>query len=58
MPWPFSYPAGFITLPTDTDTLVRNCTGFHFNSPIFLIACAANLGVEMLMKISGLALLI
>src|SRR5882762_11479372 len=58
MPWPFSYPAGFITLPTDTDTLVRKWTGFHFSSPIFLIAWAANFGVEMLTKMSGLAPLI
>src|SRR3954471_449612 len=57
MPWPFSYPAGFITLPTDTDTLVRNWIGFHLSSPAFLMDCAANFGVEMLMRMSGLAAL-
>ena len=57
MPWPFSYPAGFITLPTDTETLVRKWIGFHFNSASFLIACAANFGVEMLTKMSGFAVL-
>src|SRR3954453_5992724 len=56
--WPFSNPAGFITLPTDTDTLVRKWIGFHLSSPAFLMDCAANFGVEMLMRISGLAALI
>src|ERR1700732_5044 len=56
--WPFSYPAGFMTLPTDTETLVRKWIGFHFSSPIFLIACAANFGVVMWTKMSGLAVLI
>src|SRR6266851_767367 len=58
MSWPFSYPAGFMTLPTDTDTLVRKWTGCQLNSPIFLIAWAANFGVAMLTKMSGLAPLI
>ena len=51
-------PAGLMTEDTETETLVRNWTGVHFISPIFLIACAANFGVAMLMKMSGLAPLI
>jgi len=45
MPCPFSYrPALPITLPTDTETLVRKWIGFHFSSPRFLIDWAANFG--------------
>ena len=53
MPCAFSKPAGFITLPTEAETLLRKCSGFHSISAIFLIACAANFGVVMLMKTSA-----
>ena len=58
MPWSFSYPAGFMTPPIEPETLVRKWTGCQFSSPIFLIAWAANFGVAMLTKMSGLAPLI
>ncbi len=54
MPCAFSKPAGFITLPIETDTLLRKCNGFHSISTIFLIACAANFGVVTLKKTSAL----
>ncbi len=53
MSWPFSKPAGFITLPTEADTLLRKCTGFQPISAFFLIACAANFGVVMLTNTSA-----
>ena len=53
MPCEFSKPAGSITPPTDAETLERMCTGFQSISAAFLIACAANFGVVMLMKTSA-----
>ena len=53
MPCEFSKPAGLITPPTEAETLATMCSGFHPISAIFLIACAANFGVEMLMKTSA-----
>ena len=47
-----------MTPPIETETLVRKCTGCQSSSPIFLIACAANFGVAMFMKMSTLAPLI
>src|ERR1019366_6566171 len=53
MPCPFSYPAGFMTVPVEAPTLLRMNSGFHPNSATFLIDWAANLGVVMLTKISA-----
>ena len=53
MSWAFSKPAGLITLPIEPETLLRKCTGFQPTSAFFLIACAANFGVVMLMKTSA-----
>jgi hypothetical protein len=53
MPCEFSKPAGLMTLPTEAETLATMCSGFHSISASFLIACAANLGVVMLMKVSA-----
>ena len=53
MPCAFSIPAGLITLPTEAETLFDDCSGFHSISATFLIACAANFGVEMLMNTSA-----
>ena len=53
MSWPFSKPAGFITVPTEAETLLRKCCGFQPISAFFLIACAANFGVVMFMKTSA-----
>ena len=53
MPCEFSKPAGLITLPTEAETLETICSGFHSISASFLIACAANFGVGMLMKTSA-----
>jgi hypothetical protein len=53
-----SRPATLIVDEVDADALPRNCMGFHPSSEIFLIACAANLGVERLIKMSTLAALI
>src|SRR5882672_4013200 len=52
--WEFSKPAGLITLPTDAETLLRKCIGFHWISAIFLMACAAIFGVAILMNTSAL----
>src|SRR5450755_830699 len=48
------YPAGLITLPTEAETLLRMCSGFHSISATFLIACAANFGVAMSTNTSAL----
>ena len=53
MPCAFSKPAGFITLPIEAETLLRKCSGFQPISAFFLIACAANFGVVMLMNTSA-----
>jgi hypothetical protein len=53
MPCAFSKPAGLITLPTDAETLVSRCIGFQSISEIFLIDCAANFGVVMLISTSA-----
>ena len=45
MPTPFSGPAGFITAPTEIDTLVMKNIGFQPRSWTLRIACAANFGV-------------
>ena len=58
MPLEFSRPAGFSTAPTEADTLVMMWIGCQSSSASFLIACAANFGVPILMKISGFAVLI
>ena len=58
MPLEFSSPAGFNTAPTEADTLVMMWIGCQSSSATFLIACAANFGVPILMKMSGLAVLI
>src|SRR5215467_14583437 len=58
MPLVLSSPAGFSTAPTEAETLVMMWIGCQPSSATFLIACAANFGVAMLMKMSGLALLI
>ncbi|MNG24016.1 hypothetical protein D3C84_1086910 [compost metagenome] len=42
-----------ITADTDTDTLDRYCVGFQPMSAALRIACAANLGVVMLKKVSA-----
>jgi hypothetical protein len=42
-----------ITLPTEAETLLRMCSVFHSISAIFLIACAANFGVVILIKTSA-----
>ena len=52
MPCAFSNPAGLITPPTELDTFDTMCSGVQFISASFLIACAANFGVVMLMKTS------
>src|SRR6185503_1294994 len=51
--WLAAKPAGFITLPTETDTLLRRCIGFQPISAICLIAWAANFGVVALKKMSA-----
>ena len=48
MAFAFWIPAGLSTEPTEFDTLLSRCTGFHSISAIFLIACAANFGVVTL----------
>ena len=53
MSWAFSKPAGLITLPIEAETLLRKCSGFQPISAFFLIACAANFGVVMLMNTSA-----
>ena len=53
MPCEFSKPAGFITAPTELETLVTMCSSFQSISATFLIACAANFGVAMLRKTSA-----
>ena len=45
MPMPFSGPAGFITAPTEIDTLDMKNIGFQFRSCTLRIACAANFGI-------------
>ncbi len=50
MPWLLSRPAGFITEPTEADTLLRYCAGFQPISAALRIARAAALGVAMLKK--------
>ena len=50
IPWLFSRPAGFITEPTEADTLLRYCAGFQPMSAALRIAWAAAFGVAMLKK--------
>src|SRR4026207_1481002 len=45
-----SSPAGFSTVPSELDTLLRKCSGFHPISWAFLIACTAYFGIVMLKK--------
>src|SRR6267378_4082409 len=42
-----------MTLPIELETLLRRCSGFHPISAIFLMACAANFGVETLKNTSA-----
>src|ERR1700760_3022772 len=58
IPFELSRPAGFITAPTDCETLVMIWIGGQPGSAAFLIASAANFGGATLMKISGFMLLI
>ena len=53
MPLAFSKPAGFSTAPTDSETEWTICWGCQPSSPIFLIAMAANFGVEKFAKKSA-----
>ena len=46
----FRSPPACITLPTEAETLVMICSGFQSISAIFLMACAANFGVVMLIR--------
>ena len=57
MPLALSKPAGLSTAPTDSDTECRIWFGFQPSSPIFLIAMAANFGVEKFTNKSTLAAL-
>src|ERR1700733_2396775 len=43
-----SRPAGSIPAPTDVSLMSRICPGFQPSSAFFLIACAANFGVDPL----------
>ena len=53
MPCELSRPAGRITVAVEALTLLTMVTGFQLISPIFLIACARELGVVMKMITSG-----
>src|SRR5688572_13110812 len=53
IPTDLSRPAGVSTEPTEDDTLFSRCTGFQPMSCALRIACAANLGVEMLKNTSA-----
>src|SRR5262249_4693791 len=54
MPWLLSRPAGRSVAPTEAAALFMICSGFQPSAAIFLIACAANFGVETLRKTSAL----
>jgi hypothetical protein len=53
MPCEFSKPAGLIVALIEALTLLRKCVGFHPISDIFLIACAANFGIDRSTKTSA-----
>ena len=42
-----------MTAPTDVETLATICSGFQPISAIFLMVCAANFGVVMLIRTSA-----
>src|SRR5262245_26657689 len=52
-PLEFSRPAGLSTPPTEMDVLLRTCVGDQPISATLVIACAANLGVVTLKKMSA-----
>jgi hypothetical protein len=58
MPFARSTPAGTMTFSYEAETLLRIWIGCQSRSATFLIASAANLGVDRLIKMSGLAALI
>src|SRR5579875_684607 len=53
MPMPASSPAGFITEPTEIDTLVMKNIGFQPRSCALRIACAAVFGAAAQMNTSA-----